>query len=73
MREAKTPASPSSIRGCRSMVKEMQPPAEEASTDEKLPSGTSRAEFFTGRYGISAEVPTGDRRLLEVLRDNTRQ
>ena len=37
-----------------------------------LPAGTTRADFCIGRYCIAAEVHTGDRRLLDVLRDNTR-
>ena len=45
------------------------PIAEEAA----LPAGTTRAKFATGRFRVSADVFTGDRRLLDVIRDNTRQ
>jgi hypothetical protein len=37
-----------------------------------VPPGTTRADFYTGCYRITADVNTGDRRLLEVLRDSTR-
>ena len=37
-----------------------------------LPAGTTRAAFCTGRYSTTADVVTGDRRLLDVLRDTTR-
>ena len=40
--------------------------------DAPLPPGTTRADFFGGRFRISADVATGDRRLLDVLRDVTR-
>jgi hypothetical protein len=43
------------------------------SADRPLPPGTTRADFCTGRFVISADVQTGDRRLLEILRDSTRQ
>src|SRR5438105_5163032 len=43
-------------------------------TDAVLPPGTTRAEFYTGRYCISGDVFTGnDRRLIDALRDPTRQ
>jgi len=38
-----------------------------------LPPGTTRADFYTGRYRLSGDVATGDRRLVEVMRDPTRQ
>src|SRR5712692_1175886 len=38
-----------------------------------LPSGLTRADFFTGRYCLSADAVTGDQRLIDVLRDSTRQ
>ena len=41
-------------------------------SDAALPAGITRADFFSGCYRISADVPTGDRRLLDVLRDATR-
>ncbi len=43
-------------------------------TDGPLPPGTTRAEFYVGRYCLAGDVFTGnDRRLVEVLRDPTRQ
>jgi hypothetical protein len=43
-------------------------------TDATLPPGTTRAEFYTGRYCLSGDVFTGnDRRLIDALRDPTRQ
>jgi len=38
-----------------------------------LPSGLTHADFFTGRYRFSADAATGDRRLIDLLRDSTRQ
>ena len=38
-----------------------------------LPAGTTRADFCTGRFVTTADVHTGERRLLDILRDNTRQ
>jgi hypothetical protein len=38
-----------------------------------MPPGTTRADFYTGGFRLSADVATGDRRLLEVLRDTSRQ
>jgi hypothetical protein len=35
--------------------------------------GTTRADFYAGRYCLSADVLTGERRLVEALRDPTRQ
>jgi hypothetical protein len=43
------------------------------SPEQPLPGGTTRADFFTGRYRISGDVFTSDRRLLDILRDATRQ
>jgi hypothetical protein len=40
--------------------------------EASLPAGTTRAEFCTGRYRTTADVLTGDRRLLDVMRDTTR-
>jgi hypothetical protein len=40
--------------------------------EAKLPPETTRADFYTGRYCISADVHTGDRRLIDTLRDQTR-
>jgi hypothetical protein len=37
-----------------------------------LPPGTTRADFVCGSYRISADIATGDRRLLDLLRDTTR-
>jgi len=43
-------------------------------TETALPAGTTRAEFYTGRYCVSGDVFTGnDRRLIDALRDPTRQ
>jgi hypothetical protein len=39
---------------------------------ESLPPGTTRADFYAGRYCLSGLVPTTDRRLLDTLRDQTR-
>jgi hypothetical protein len=41
-------------------------------TEATLPPGTTRADFYTSRYCISANVHTGDRRLIDALRDQTR-
>lgn len=42
--------------------------------DTALPPGTTRAEFYTGRYCLTGDVYTGnDRRLIDALRDPTRQ
>jgi len=38
-----------------------------------LPAATTRAYFWSARYCISADVHTADRRLLDVMRDATRQ
>jgi hypothetical protein len=38
-----------------------------------LPSGITRADFFMGKYCLSADAVTGDQRLIDVLRDSTRQ
>lgn len=51
----------------------MELSSEFAPVELPLPAGTTRADFCIGRYCIAAEVHTGDRRLLDVLRDNTRQ
>jgi hypothetical protein len=37
-----------------------------------LPPGTTRADIWTGRFCLSADIPTGDRRLLDLMRDVTR-
>jgi hypothetical protein len=42
------------------------------SIDTPLPVGTTRAEFCTGRFRISADIQTADKRLLEIMRDTTR-
>jgi hypothetical protein len=42
-----------------------------AVAEAPLPAGTTRAAFCTGRYCTTADVFTGDRRLLDVLRDTT--
>jgi hypothetical protein len=47
---------------------DVNPPDAEA----PLPAGTTRADFYSGLFCISADVFTGDRRLLDVLRDVTR-
>src|SRR6266700_7707732 len=39
----------------------------------RVAPGTTRADFYYGSYCMSAEISTGDRRLLDVLRDATRQ
>jgi hypothetical protein len=41
--------------------------------EPRLPAGVTRAEFCAGSFRITADVQTGDRRLLDILRDNTRQ
>jgi hypothetical protein len=46
--------------------------SEESAADLALPPGTTRADFFAGSYRIRADVPTADRRLLDILRDGTR-
>ena len=50
----------------------MERSSELDSVELPLPTGTTRADFCIGRYCIAAEIHTGDRRLLDVLRDNTR-
>ena len=42
------------------------------SIDAPLPVGITRAEFCTGRFRISADVQTADKRLLDIMRDSTR-
>lgn len=37
-----------------------------------LPPGTTRADIWTGRFCVSADIHTGDRRLLDLMRDVTR-
>jgi hypothetical protein len=44
-----------------------------ADAEASLPPETTRADFYTGRYCLSADVHTGDRRLIDVLRDQTRR
>jgi hypothetical protein len=44
-----------------------------ADAETTLPPDTTRADFYTGRYCLSADVHTGDRRLIDVLRDQTRR
>lgn len=44
-----------------------------AQIDVPLPAATTRADFWTGQFCISADVSTGDRRLLDLLRDSSRQ
>ena len=51
----------------------MEPSSELASADQPLPAGTTRADFCIGRYCVAGDIHTGDRRLLDVLRDTTRQ
>lgn len=51
----------------------MEPSSELASVELPLPAGTTRADFCLGRYCVVGDVQTGDRRLLDVLRDTTRQ
>jgi hypothetical protein len=46
--------------------------AVEAGLEARLPAGTTRADFCTGRFRTTADVLTGERRLLDVLRDTTR-
>ncbi len=41
--------------------------------DLLLGPGLTRADFYCGRYRISADVYTGHRRLVELLRDVNRQ
>jgi hypothetical protein len=41
--------------------------------DTPLPAGTTRADFWSGRYCISGDVTTGARRLLDHMRDTSRQ
>jgi hypothetical protein len=43
----------------------------EAASD--TPAGLSRADFYTGQLLIRADIDTGPRRLLDVLRDATRK
>ncbi len=38
-----------------------------------LPPDITRADFFAGRYCFAAHAVTGDQRLIEILRDVTRQ
>ena len=40
---------------------------------ERLPPGTTRADFYMGRYCFSGVVATAKGRLIEGLRDQTRQ
>jgi hypothetical protein len=44
-----------------------------AQSELPLAAATTRADFWSGQFCISADVSTGDRRLLEVLRDASRQ
>ena len=37
-----------------------------------MPPGLTRADFYTGRFCLTADVQTGDRRLIEALRDPNR-
>lgn len=50
----------------------MEPSSELDAVALQLPPGTTRADFCIGRYCIDAEIHTGDRRLLDVMRDSTR-
>ena len=45
---------------------------EQLLSEPPLPAGTTRADFWTGNCCIACDVQTGDRRLLDVMRDATR-
>lgn len=50
----------------------MEPNTVQIEAEAPLPAGTTRADFCTGRFRTTADVLTGERRLLDVLRDTTR-
>jgi hypothetical protein len=49
------------------------PSEDPTASAESLPTGTTLADFYMGPYRISGLVPTANRRLIDVLREPTRQ
>jgi hypothetical protein len=49
------------------------PSEDPTSSAENMPAGTTLADFYMGPYRISGLVPTANRRLIDVLREPTRQ
>jgi hypothetical protein len=51
----------------------MESPVDLNCVDLPVSPGTTRADFYTAQNRVSADVITGDRRLVDLMRDTTRQ